>query len=504
MRERLAYIFPAAAVSRGLADFHLKPASFWERKGQKMALSLYSFCKEHVPAYRAHLEKAGALETAVNTIRDFRKLPLVSKDSYLRAHPYESLFPPLGLHRSQTVSATSGSTGEPFFFPRSAEHDALYERSMEVLLSQQWDVGKRSTLCIIGFGLGIWIGGVFTYKVFNRLAEKKLPMTLVPVGPNKDLYLRSFKKFANDFDQIILMGYPPFMKELLDAGKEHGIDWTKYRLRILTAAEGYSEEFRNHLAQLSGADPVKDMVNIYGTVEQGTIAHETALANMIRRIAHERPDVFRALFPEAATMPTLAQYYPDHVYFEQIGGQIVATGYGSSIPLVRYAFNDLGGVIGYDDMRAKLAELGIDLDAEAAKYGIAPWLKLPFVYVHARADFVIVFRGANIYPEEVRTALDSPVLQQWITGKCALERTDSPDMRQSLDIHVELNPSLDPTDEIAAKVLEAVVSELRAHNSEFANNYAADAAASTPRIVLHHHGDPHYFSGAGKQRWVRK
>ncbi|MDP2648914.1 MAG: hypothetical protein Q8P19_03370 [bacterium] len=471
-----------------------------------MALALCDYARRHVPAYKDFLRAAGITShTSIRTIKSFRNLPLTTKDTYLRASDYIKLFPPSGMHRSTTVSATSGSTGEPFFFPRGTEHDAFYERAMRALLVTQWDVGTRSTLCLIGFGFGIWIGGVFTYKNFNKLAESGLPMTLVPIGPDVKLYLKSFKKFSPHFDQVILMGYPPFIKDVLDAGADEGVDWKSHRLRILTAAEGYSESFRNHLAQLTGADPVRDMVNIYGTVEHGTIAHETALTNMIRRIASEREDVFDALFHGAMNIPTLAQYYPDHIYFEVVDGQIVATGYGSSIPLVRYAFSDLGGVIPFREMHERLAALGINMDAELRKYGIGDTVfPLPFVYVHARADFVIVFRGANIYPEEIRAALDGKVLERWITGKFTAIRMEQPDMTQRLDINVEMRPRVKASDNIARKVTDAIVKELRERNSEFRNNYTHHPKASTPNVILHTYRDAKFFGQGGKQQWVRK
>lgn len=478
-----------------------KPPVYWEKKGRETALWLYAFAKEHVPAYRQFT--AGSPEH-VRTMRQFETLPLTTKDSYLRAYPYTDLFPRTGLLAATTVSATSGSTGEPFFFPRGPEHDRMYERALEVLLKNQWQAAERSTLAMIGFALGIWIGGVFTYKNLNSLAERGLPMTIIPIGAQRDLYLKAFQKFAPHFEQVILMGYPPFIKDLLEFGAQTGVDWQAHRIRILTAAEGYSEAFRNRLAELTGADPVRDIVNIYGTVEQGTIAHETALANMIRRLASERSDIFKALFPDALNIPTLAQYYPDQIYFEAVKGQIVATSYGSSIPLVRYAFNDLGGVIPFNAMEKKLSSLGVDLAAEMRKYGIEGMaLPLPFVYVHARADFSIVFRGANIYPEEIRAALDSKVFEQQITGRFSAIRKESDSLDQMLEINVELRPAVAWSDALGKKLTEHIMAELREHNSEYAYLFAHEPEKVAPSVIGRSYGDPAYFNRDGKQRWVR-
>lgn len=505
MKKRAAFKYPKyGPVEQELAAFKKRPPSHWESAGRKMALRLFAYCIKHVPAYQKMLAQQKFDPKNVGSIRDFSSIPVITKGNYLRKFKYDELFPYRELPTGTTISATSGSTGEPFFFPREEAHDAHYARSLEALFTNQWNANVRPTLCLVGFGLGIWIGGVFTYKNLNTLVRKGYPLAIAPVGVNIPMLLKSFRAFAPHYDQIVLMSYPPFLRDLLEAGEAEGIDWHKYRIKILTAAEGYSEKFRNYLAEASGADPVLDMVNIYGTVEQGTIAHETALTNLIRRLAANDKKVFKALFPNAANIPTLAQYDPRHIYFEEVDGGIVATGYGSAIPLVRYSFADLGGVISYDQMVSKLKTLGINLNREAEKYGIkAKILKLPFVYVYARSDFAIVLRGANIYPDEIRSALDSRVLRGWITGRFSAVKRETRNGNQILDLHIELKKRVAAQPKIIMKILEVIIADLRARNTEFNNNYVADPKSSTPNILLHPYADPKYFDRAGKQKWIR-
>jgi phenylacetate-CoA ligase len=137
----------------------------------------------------------------------------------------------------------------------------------------------------------------FTYKNLNKLAQKGYKLTIVPVGTNKDLFLTSCKKFFPLYDQSIIMGYPPFIKDVIDSGGDHGIDWKKYDLRILTAAEGYSESFREYLVEKTGIkNKYAHIVNIYGTVEQGTIAHETSFTALIRSLANKNKKLFQILY----------------------------------------------------------------------------------------------------------------------------------------------------------------------------------------------------------------
>jgi phenylacetate-CoA ligase len=499
--------FRARGIAKCVEEYRGQSGAKSDRKGRKLAIKVFRYAALKVPAYRQFLsENASNVNwESVDSIADFKRLPLLSKDNYLRAYDYADLFPDRQVTAATTISATSGSTGEPFFFPRNEHHDHLYEHSAETFLTTQFDLGSQKTLGVIGFALGIWIGGIFTYKTFNKIAQKGYNLTLLPIGVNKDLYLKSIRKFAGYYDQLLLMGYPPFIKEVLDSGSDYGLDWQNYRVRILTAAEGYSEAFRNYIAKKAAVfSPLNDIINIYGTVEQGTLAHETSLANLIRRMASEDRTIFKTLFPKATNLPTLAQYYPENVYIEEVEGQIVVTSYSSAIPLVRYRYSDLGGVLSFDEMLEKLKSLGIDIFAEGVREGVTALFQLPFVYVYARADMSIVFRGANIFPGEIRAALDYPDLSDRITGRLTLQRREDEHFNQILDIHVELKRAVMPTEELKGDILIRVIRELVAVNSEFASEYKADSERATPNIVLWPNKHSTYFSGFGKQPWVAR
>ncbi|MEK7116598.1 MAG: hypothetical protein AAB837_00330 [Patescibacteria group bacterium] len=491
---------------KDLETLKQKSASDWIREGEKMAINLFKKTKKEVVAYKKFLKEENLDGFQVKSILDFKKISLTTKDNYLRKFSYQELFANGEVTSGTTISATSGSTGESFFFPRNESHDFLYERMSEIFMKNQFEIDNKKTLCIIGFGLGIWIGGIFTYKNFNKISQKGYNFTLIPVGPNKDLYLKSFKKFAPFYDQVILAGYPPFVKDILDTGLEYGISWPKYTIRILTAAEGYSEKFREYLAKKAGIKNIlKDIINIYGTVEQGTIAHETSFANLIRHLASQNKKLFKKIFPRATNIPTLAQYYPQNIYFEEIKNMIVATGSGSSIPLVRYQYSDLGGVIEFEEMIKKIKECNIDIYKEAKKWKIEKTtMKLPFVYVYARSDFVIVFRGANIYPGEIRSILDDQMFSKYITGKFVMLKKENKSMDHSLEINVELKKGISSSNSFINKITSSIIENLRAVNSEFNDQYTHNPTKCTPIIIPRKYNDENFFSSAGKQKWIKK
>lgn len=498
-------------MGRAIKDLHSHTASYWERKGEKTAIDLFRWVFSTVPAYRMFLKKHNINAKKILTLEDFKTLPLTSKDTYLRHANYLDLFPHRDIATTSTISATSGSAGEPFYFPRNGMHDDMYQYETEIFLKEQFSIDKKKTLVVLGFGLGIWIGGIFTYKVLERLSQKGYKLTIVPTGTSKEQFLSAIKKFAPFYDQTILMGYPPFIKDVLDEGADYGIRWRDYEIKILTGAEGYSEKFREYIAKKSGVkNMLRDIVNIYGTVELGTMAHETALGNLIRHLATRNKKLFKNLFPGATNIPTLCQYYPHLHYFEEVEiegrREVVASGYGTHTPLIRYRFKDLGGVIPYKAMTEKLSASGIDIKKEMKRYGLDSRLvkELPFVYVYARSDFAVVFRGANIYPEEIRHALDGHTLSKYITRRFTMIRKESSSLKQILEINVELKKGIKLSSHIIRPIQNKVIDKLKENNSEYLDQYTSNSKSATPTIILWPHHHPLYFGRTGKQAWVKK
>lgn len=504
MKNPFIFFKPVNSIEKELHNLKNKPPEYWERKGKKKVLDLYKFVHSTVPAYKKFLKQHGIKGDKIESIGNFQSLPAVDKKNYLRKFNYPELFPKNKFFSATTYSATSGSTGEPFYFPRGEEQDAEYQYMAEVFLKDQFEIGKKKTLGIMGFALGIWIGGVFTYKAFNKVSASGYDFTLIPTGTNKDQFLGALKKFGHLYDQVILMGYPPFIKDVLDSAGEAGVKLEDYSIKILTAAEGFSEKFRDYIADKAKLkNSLRDVINMYGTVELGTMAHETQFANLIRNIASRNEDFFKTLFPNATNMPTLAQYYPHLHYFEEVNGELIVSGYGSLIPLIRYKTSDLGGVIAFNDMLDKIKNSGINLKEEMKKHKISTnMLKLPFVYLYTRSDFAVVFRGANIYPEEVRGAIDDKLLGEFVTGKFTIVRKEDEKLNQILEINVELKKDVGKSDHIHKLILNHLVSSLRKNNSEFNNEYLSDSKKACPNIVLWDYQDQLYFSGGRKQKWV--
>src|SRR5690606_32026807 len=134
------------------------------------------------------------------------------------------------------------------------------------------------------FSMGTWVAGTYVLSCVERLSWQGYPIITICPGIEKQLTLQLFDDLAESFDQIIIGGYPPFIKDILDEGVAYGVDWGKHKIRFLFAAEGFSEQWPSHIHNLVGSsDSYATSINIYGSADATILAHETPLTNAIRQ-----------------------------------------------------------------------------------------------------------------------------------------------------------------------------------------------------------------------------
>ena len=465
----------------------------------EQALALFHDVAASVPAYRDLLTERGVDPAAVRTPADFAALPVITKQGYILRHPLAALSRAGQLPTCDMIAVSSGSTGAPTFWPRSLTDELPIARRFEQVFHDSFQADRRRTLAVVCFALGTWVGGMYTASSCRHLAARGYPITVITPGNNKDEIFRAVLELGPTFDQVVLLGYPPFLKDVIDAGRARGVDWTPLHIKLVFAGEVFSEEWRALVLERAGAtDPLHDSASLYGTADAGVLGNETPLSIAIRRFLARRPDAARALFGQDR-LPTLVQYDPSSRYFEAQDGMLLFSG-DNGVPLVRYAILDAGGVHSFDAMLAALAPFGFDprLELEGSR-GVRD---LPFVHVFGRSDFTVSYFGANIYPENVTVGLEQPDIKEWVTGKFVLEVLEGDDRDPHLAVVVELSPGELPTEPRRAAVAASIEAELLRLNSEFKGYVPPDRRA--PRVTLAPAGDPTYFPAGVKHRYTRK
>lgn len=490
-----------------LGQLKTQPENYWLKKGQEGALTLFHEMAERVPAYQDFLKKENIDHQKIKTYDDFQRLPTIDKENYLKQYPLDQLCWDGEFQKKHWVfSATSGSTGVPFYFPRQSEQDLQYALTAELYLLENFQIDKRSTLYIDGFAMGAWIGGLFTYSAIHSIAEKgNYPLSIITPGVNKSEILKAVKQLGGKYDQILIGGYPPMVKDLIDEGLAEGLEWSKYQLGFIFSAEAFSESFRDYIFRKTGLTNIyKDTLNHYGTVDLGTMAHETPLSILIRRLTVKHETLYSQVFSDAIKLPTLAQFFPELFFFEENEQNLICSA-RSGLPLVRYDLKDHGGVITLEEMGEKLLRNGIDIKKETKKEGIyeSIW-NLPFVYVYERSDLSVSLYGGNIYPETVRKAMQIAEFETALTGKFAMLVKNDEKQNSYLEINVELKPRAHDSSGLKKDLEQAIVGRLLKENSEYRVLHENMGSKVLPKIQFWPYENHEYFNPAGKQKWVKK
>ncbi|MGH8497903.1 MAG: phenylacetate--CoA ligase family protein [Methylococcales bacterium] len=467
---------------------------------QQHVLDLLNATVSSVPAYRQFLNARKIDPASIRSFKDFQSLPLMNKANYMQQYPLPQRVKGGRIHACDRLAVSSGSTGVSTFWPRAMTDELDVALRFEQVFRHAFHADEDDTLAVVCFPLGNWVGGVFTTSCCWLLAQKGYPIMVATPGNKPDEILRVVREIGPDFTQCVLLGYPPFVKDVLDLGSARGMDWSTYGIKFVFAGEVFSEEWRSLMLERVAQDSAcSGLASLYGTADGGVLGNETPLSIAIRRFLAEHPAVARKLFGEAR-LPTLVQYDPMSRFFEVVEDSTLAVSADNGVPLIRYHIADRGGILSHSDMMSFLKAHGLDsLDA----WGLdAAEIPLPFVWVFGRADFTVSFYGANIFPENVVVGLERKEFTSWLSGKFVMEVRHDYSQSEFLHIAVELLPSVQADSDKQVRIASSIQSELRRLNSEFANY--VPAAKQMPEVELLPFGDPEYFPVGVKHRYTRR
>ncbi len=482
---------------------HRSP-KFWEKIGEEKALEVFHAAAKRVPAYKKFLESHGVNPRNIKTLEDFKQVPPVDKKNYIKAYPLHELCWDGDMTRMNVISVSSGSTGQPFFWPRDIWQEMEVDHFYELTIKNIFHVNERHSLVIIAFAIGMYIAGPFTFASLLRQAQKGYPLSVATPSNDIEAVLRVVKNLGPEFDQIIIGGYPPLVKDIIDRGKESGIAWGDHNTKLFFGGEGFTEKWRDYLHERVGAKcDLNTTINMYGTADAALLGIETPLSIAFRRLTASSKKSRKEAYNNER-LPSVLSYNPLLKYFEALDdGSLLFTS-SSGIPLIRYRIGDVGGVISYDgigkfikDKEKKIEEL-----LKNGKEALSHW-KLPIVYLFGRDDFTVQLYGANVYPENIKEALEDQRIANIVSGKFILATKYRSNMAPYLDLCIELSSGVKPDTSIAALVKQVVVDVLRSRNSEYEVIYNTIKKKAEPKISLELYGSKRFKINI-KHRWVEK
>lgn len=485
--------FVKASPEKTLREYNTKKDVYWKGAGEQLALQLFKQAASRVPAYKKFLKRRKINPSKIKTIEDFAKVPLTDKENYINKHKLNDLCWDGKISNSYFLSASSGSTGVPNFWPRSDEQTFQGASISELIYKEYFDTDEKTTLYIVAFAMGMWIAGTYMATSTEWVAQKGHPIAIATPGLNREEIIRLVKMGDKYYDQVVLVGYPPFVKDVIDFGVSQKLDWKKINIKFIFSGEAITERWRDYLADRVGSRNIlKDFVNIYGSADVGLVAHETALTTFIRRQALGDKKLLNELF-RADRAPSVYQYNPHIRYFEKVGGYLVISA-PSGLPLVRYDTKDEGDILYFGEAEKTLRDSGIDIAKSLKKYKVDNLLwRLPMVYLFGRGKFSTTIYGITIFPEYVKFTLDSQRLSGILTGKYIISTEETKSHDQTLHLRVELKENQKSSRKLASLVKETFVRELTKVSSEYKHLLKSMGSKVYPKIHLSSYGDPEYF-----------
>jgi phenylacetate-CoA ligase len=441
------------------------PPSVSDALSEARALRTARDAARRVPAYRDHLNSNGI---DPSSIRSLDELPETDKASYIDRYPLpqrcvDGRLPLTGT----TIDESSGSTGTPYNWVRGAEERDHVRRMIGFFA--RYSFGSEPLVVLNAFSMGAWATGLTTAIALERNGLVKA------TGPHVDKIIGTMRELGPGY-RYLIVGYPPFIKLLLDEGDARGFDWSAYTMHALLGGEGNSEGLRDYLLRR-----FRSVVSGYGAtdVEIG-LAAETPVTVALRRLALERREIAQALFGETDRVPMVFQYNPMLHHIEtNARGELLFTVCRSSTlsPKVRYNVHDEGGVLRDDELRRRLERFGITPES-LAPAGFGRLVRMPYLFVFGRADSTVSVMGANIYPGDIEGGIYAdPALAAHVRSFRLSLLEDRPgETRPMVSIELERG---EPSDELASVLAARIEAHLLATNTDY-----REAVAEYPELMV--------------------
>lgn len=440
-----------------------------------------------VPAYRALVERSGRPRPARTPQAWLAQLPVTTKRSYIDqwslAHRcVGGAIPASGCD----LDESAGSTGSPYTWIRSQAELSDVHRSLALLARHLLPANDRPLIVLNAFSMGAWATGT------NVAVALRSVGTVKSCGPDVDKVLGAIQLLGPE-PTYVVCGYPPFLRQLLDAAAQRGLDLSAMSLYGFVGGEGMTEAQRRRLERI-----FSQVWSAYGASDLDIgVAAETPISIWLRQQAAARPELAQALFGRTDRLPMVFQYDPCDYFVETIlspsgASELVVTVARPMLsPRIRYNVGDEGGTVDFATATAICLAAGLDPeDAESQPF------RLPFLFVHGRSDQTVSFMGANLYPEDVSAGIgthgDSDAL-----GAFCMELAEVGDDEVRPLVHIEVRPAAQH-EGLEGELVEAIRRHLAVASADYRAALEETDKAADLRVRLWEPGTGPFASNAGR------
>lgn len=427
---------------------------------ESLACSSFKSTLKHVKAYKDFVREQNC--------NKFSDIPITNKENYIKKYTQQEGFGERSLYVDSVIptgskkDTSTGTSGKPTSWYRGPQEITMINRSIN--FSAKAVLGDRPYYLINGFALGPWATGI---AIANAAANDP-NATVCNIGLDTNEIFQAVKDATKTVPKdypIILAGYPPHLKEVVDLAVKEGFPLEEHNIIGIVGGESISESQREliiaHKNPQTGdyRTGFKKCYSAYGASDLDvSIGYETDFAIELRQHLHQNPELAKELLGDSEFVPMIFPYDPLNYHIETDAEQnlIYTCVRGDRIsPRVRYDLGDRGKTMAYSDVLAILKKYDINMQSSSR-------LPLPFLFVWGRVGTHVSLEGLKIAPENLDDALRSqglfPQVQHY--GFLQFEKDGS----RGIKILIEMeNDDQSEHEELHEKIING----LRQYNQEF-------------------------------------
>jgi phenylacetate-CoA ligase len=445
-----------------------------EKISEKKALAVFKKASKNIPAYRRFLRDNNIKRMKIKNIDDFNHiLPPTTKENYVKKNRMIDLFMKGRLPKQGIIEESSGSSGTPTNWVKSASESDVLELEVEFESKYLFGKIKKPSIILSCWSPGPWATDLRFCEFFEHLGLIK------NIGPNIEDVVDTINQFGSKHHYLIA-GYPPFCKALIEKTKDR-INWKKYDVDLLVGGEGFVLGWREHISSFLRKDA--KIFSAYGCSDLDIgIAFETPLTIFIRGQMAGNNEL-RKIFCKSGMYPMIFQYNPLEHYISNIYEKVnefAITPLNSSVaaPKVKYNIHDEGKKVSFSEMIGLLPQC---CHAEICK---SSTLHLPFLLVYGRSDGTLSINGTNIYPQQIELAImkNKSLFSKLNTFRIS-KRTNK--NNEKLLIKLELKKGINSSKKLNAEFKKTIIANMQLISGEYKQALKEFKESFEPEIFIY-------------------
>jgi len=463
----------------------IRPAIFEYYSAKKM-LFMFRRSARLVPAYKKFLEHHNINPSEIKKIGDFDRLvPHTTKENYIKAYSLADRCTYGEFPHNGSFEESSGTSGVPTLWVRSQQEEKYTAALTKASLLHMYEFRKEDKCIAINcFMLGGWSGGLRFASRISAIASVR------NIGPYPRKVVDCIRDIGNSYT-FLIAGYPPFIVELVEYGKNlENFDWKNYRINIFAGGEGFVEEWRDFISsQLrKGALIFSD----YGAIDLDVgISVETPFTVALRKLLKDDEKLRHEILLSQRLPCFIGQCSPQQFYVREAISkdgmkelEITVMNIKSVSPNIKYVIGDEGGIIRFQEICKMLNKRGYSVEKIRQDFNIPAVIPFPVIYLFGRKDRTVSIDGAMISPSEVsRAILSDPELVAAINTFKISAESDS-DNYIRLFVYLETRKGIQIKESLITKIRDAITNGLLNSNECFRTGYINNPDMHKPEIRL--------------------